>query len=142
MSLFRLPTDPTIYAVFPQELIDKVIESLDPTELQTFRSCSLVAKSWTHSSSAMLFHSVSGPGFIIIVLFGDHYVNWFTELHEIVVFKSIDRPTIQSSSSPHICAPAISSTLKLDGGNCHILCVMLQRATRTVRSFTAARVTR
>ena len=59
MSLFRLPTDPTVYAVFPQELIDKVIESLDPTDLQTFRACSLVAKSWIHPSWAMLFHSVS-----------------------------------------------------------------------------------
>ena len=59
MSLFKLPTDPTVYAVFPQELIDKVIESLDPTNLQTFRSCSLIARSWTHSSWAMLFRSVS-----------------------------------------------------------------------------------
>jgi len=59
MSLFRLPDDPTVYAVFPQELIDKVIESLDPTDLQTFRACSLVARSWTHPSWTMLFHSVS-----------------------------------------------------------------------------------
>jgi len=59
MSLFRSPADPTLYAVFPQELIDKVIESLDPTDLQTFRACSLVAKSWTHPSWALLFRSVS-----------------------------------------------------------------------------------
>ena len=59
MSLFKTPTDPTIYAVFPQELIDKVIESIDPTDLQTFRACSLIAKSWTHSSWVMLFRSVS-----------------------------------------------------------------------------------
>ena len=59
MSLFRLPDDPTVYAVFPQELIDRVIESLDPMGLQTSRACSLVAKSWTHPSWAMLFRSVS-----------------------------------------------------------------------------------
>jgi hypothetical protein len=59
MSLFRLPNDPAVYAVFPQELIDQVIESLDPTDLQTFRACSLVARSWTYSSWAMLFRSVS-----------------------------------------------------------------------------------
>jgi len=59
MSLFRLPEDPTVYAVFPQELIDRVIDSLDPTDLQTFRACSLIAKSWTHPSWAMLFRSVS-----------------------------------------------------------------------------------
>lgn len=59
MSLFRLPADPTIYAVFPQELIDEVIESLDPSDLQTFRACSLVARSWTHSSWVMLFRSVA-----------------------------------------------------------------------------------
>jgi len=57
MSLFRLPTD--LYATFPQELIDKVIESLDPTDLQTFRACSLVSRSWIHSSWAKLFHSIS-----------------------------------------------------------------------------------
>ena len=57
MSLFRLPAN--IYAVFPQELVDKVIESLDPADLQTFRACSLVAKSWTHPSWEMLFRSVS-----------------------------------------------------------------------------------
>ena len=57
MSLFRLPPD--LYAVFPQELIDKVIESLEPTDLQTFRACSLVTRSWTHPSWAMLFRSVS-----------------------------------------------------------------------------------
>lgn len=59
MSLFRIPTDPVIYAVFPQELIDKVIESISPTDLQTFRACSLVSKSWTRPSWAMLFRSVS-----------------------------------------------------------------------------------
>ena len=59
MSLFKLPDDPTVYAVFPQELIDKVIESLDPTDLQTFRACSLIARSWTYSSWAMLFRSIS-----------------------------------------------------------------------------------
>jgi len=57
MSLLRLPDD--IYVVFPQELIDKVIESLDPTDLQTFQACSLVARSWTHPSWANLFRSVS-----------------------------------------------------------------------------------
>ena len=57
MSLFRLPAD--FYAVFPQELIDRVIESLDPTDLQTFRACSLVTKSWTHPSWTTLFRSVS-----------------------------------------------------------------------------------
>jgi hypothetical protein len=56
MSLFR---PPTVYAVFPQELIAKVIVSLDPTDLQTFRACSLVAKSWIHPSWAMLFYSVT-----------------------------------------------------------------------------------
>jgi len=59
MSLFRPPADPTLYTVFPQELIDKVIGSLDATDLQTFRACSLVSKSWTHPSWAMLFRSVS-----------------------------------------------------------------------------------
>ena len=57
MSLFRLPTN--LYATFPQELIDKVIESLDLTDLQTFRACSLVARSWTHTSWANLFRSLS-----------------------------------------------------------------------------------
>ena len=57
MSLFRLPAN--VYAVFPQELIDKVIASLEPTDLETFRACSLVAKSWTHPSWAILFRSVS-----------------------------------------------------------------------------------
>lgn len=57
MSLFRLSAD--LHATFPQELIDKVIESLDPTDLQTFRACSLVARSWTHTSWANLFRSLS-----------------------------------------------------------------------------------
>jgi hypothetical protein len=59
MSLFGLLTDPTVHAVFPQELIDKVIVSPDPTNLQTFRACFLVAKSWIHPSWTMLFYSVT-----------------------------------------------------------------------------------
>lgn len=59
MSLFRTPADPTVYTVFPQELIDKVVESLGPTDLQTFRTSSLISRSWTHPSWAMLFRSVS-----------------------------------------------------------------------------------
>ena len=59
MSLFRLPDDPSTYVAFPQELIDKVIGSLDPADLQTFQACSLVARSWTRPSWAMLFRSVS-----------------------------------------------------------------------------------
>ena len=59
MSLFRIPNDPTVYATFPQELIDSVVESLDPADLQTFRACSLVSKSWTHPSWVKLFRSVS-----------------------------------------------------------------------------------
>ena len=57
MSLFRRPAD--TYAVFPQELIEKVIESLGQTDLQTFRACSLVTRSWTHPSWARLFRSIS-----------------------------------------------------------------------------------
>lgn len=98
MSLFRLPDDPTVYAVFPQELIETVIESLDPTDLQTFRACSLVARSWTHSSWAMFFRSVSitswemferwclnttpgpdGPGFLVRSLtFDEMHGKWIT----------------------------------------------------------------
>lgn len=59
MSLFRIPADPTIYAVFPQELIDKVIESIDSSDLRAFRACSLIGKSWTYPSWTMLFRSVS-----------------------------------------------------------------------------------
>lgn len=58
MSLFKIPADPIIYAVFPQELIDKVIESIDPADLLAFRACSLIAKSWTRPSWVMLFRSV------------------------------------------------------------------------------------
>ena len=98
MSLFRIPTDPIIYAVFPQELIDKVIESVDPTDLQTFQACSLVSKSWTYPSWAMLFRSVSitswgmfqrwcynttpgpgGPGsFVHSLTFGEAHGKWIT----------------------------------------------------------------
>ena len=59
MSLFRIPADPTIYAVLPQELIDKVVDSVDPTDLQTFRVSALISKSWIHPSRAMLFRSVN-----------------------------------------------------------------------------------
>ena len=96
MSLFRPPADPTLYAVFPQELIDNVIESISTTDLQTFRACSLVARSWTHSSWVMLFRSVSitswemferwclnttpgldGPGsFVRSLTFDETHVKW------------------------------------------------------------------
>ena len=98
MSLFRLPNDSAVYAVFPQELIDKVVESLDPMNPQTFQACALVAKSWTHPSWAMLFRSVSltswkmferwclnttpgpnGPGrFVHSLTFDESHGKWIT----------------------------------------------------------------
>ncbi|KAF9648119.1 hypothetical protein BDM02DRAFT_2351782 [Thelephora ganbajun] len=98
MSLFRPPTNPILYAVFPQELIDKVIDSLDPTDSRTFRACSLVAKSWTYPSWAMVFCSVSitsweifqrwclntipgpgGPGsFVRSLTFDEMHSKWIT----------------------------------------------------------------
>lgn len=43
---------------FPPELIDDIIGHISPDDLQSFRNCSLVARSWVHSSRSSLFKSV------------------------------------------------------------------------------------
>ena len=42
----------------PQELIDEIIGQLPPGDRRSLQNCSLVAKSWTHSSQKYLFENV------------------------------------------------------------------------------------
>ena len=46
---------------FPQELRDKVFGYISPDDKETLRNCSLVAKSWKHTSQKRLFESVKTP---------------------------------------------------------------------------------
>ena len=45
--------------LLPQELIDEIFSYLPPSDPQTIRNLSLVAKSWVHCSQKRLFHTVS-----------------------------------------------------------------------------------
>jgi hypothetical protein len=42
----------------PQELLDEIISHLPPDDKQSFRNCSLVAKSWIHPSRRLLFNII------------------------------------------------------------------------------------
>ena len=46
----------------PQELIDEIIDQIPLTDQQSLRNCSLVAKSWVHSSRRRIFRTVDVAG--------------------------------------------------------------------------------